>query len=122
VRWPDLRHPYRSEVAVDFRVPKGPYGRDGPVNVTVRPTDPEDSIAAVPAAAVVQLPIGTAVFVRLGPALYEARWVVGGPAERGMIPLREGVKPGTLVVRQGLAALVSAARDSLDRASRGQPR
>jgi len=122
VRRPDLQHLFSSEVAVDFRVPKGPYGRGGPVNVTVRPTGREDSIAAVPAAAVVQLPIGTAVFIRLGPALYEVQWVVGGLAERGMIPVREGVKPGTLVVRQGLAALVSAARDSLDRTTRGQPR
>jgi hypothetical protein len=62
---------------------------------------------------VVQLPIGSAVFVPLGPALYETRWVVGGPAEGAMIPVREGVKPGTLVVLHGLAALVAAARDSL---------
>ena len=79
----------------------------------IRSNDPEDSVAGVPAAAVVQLSLGTAVFVRLDPGLYEAQWVTPGSASRDMIIMRSGLRPRTLVVTHGLAALVAAARDSL---------
>jgi hypothetical protein len=115
VRGPDAQHPYRAEVSVDFRAPRGSLEPGRVASVIVRPADPEDSVAGVPAAAVVHLPLGSAVFVRLSPGLYEARWVLPGPASRDMIVVRSGVPPGTLVVTHGLAALFAAARDSLEK-------
>jgi Cu(I)/Ag(I) efflux system membrane fusion protein len=87
----------------------------GPITVIVRPSGAEDSLATVPAAAVVQLPPGTAVFTPLGAGRYAVKWVVAGPAENGKIVVREGVRRGESVVIQGLVPLVQAARDSLDR-------
>jgi len=49
----------------------------------------------------------------LDPGLYEAQWVTPGPASRDMIIVRSGLRPRTLVVTRGLAALVAAARDLL---------
>ena len=115
MRVPDAQHPYRAEVSVDFRAPTGSFEPGRVASVIVRPADPEDSVAGVPAAAVVHLPPGSAVFVRLSPGLYEAQWVVPGPPSRGMIVVRSGVRPGTLVATQGLAVLLAAARDSLER-------
>jgi hypothetical protein len=115
MRGPNAQHPYRAEVSVDFRAPTGSLEPGRVASVVVRPADPEDSVAGVPATAVVHLSLGSAVFVRLRPGLYEAQWVIPGPASRGMIVVRSGVRSGTLVVTHGLAALVAAARDSLEK-------
>ena len=72
-------------------------------------------MAAVPASAVVHLPLGPAVFVPAGIGRYEVRWIATGPSVDGKAIVREGLKPGTSVVAQGLAPLVEAARDSLAR-------
>jgi hypothetical protein len=109
------RQGFNAEVSVDFRAPRGPLEPGRSATVIVRPNDPEDSVAGVPAAAVVQLPLGSAVFVRLDPGLYEALWLMPGPASRGMIVVRRGLRPRTLVVTHGLDALVAAARDSLEK-------
>lgn len=107
--------PYSADVAVEFRAPEGAFdSQPGPVTVIVTPGS-DDSVAAVPASAVVQLPPGPAVFVPLGLGRYEVRWVSTGPSVGGKIVVREGVKTGTSVVAQGLARLVEAARDSLER-------
>jgi hypothetical protein len=115
VRRPNAQHPYSAEVSVDFRAPRESLEPGRFASVIVRPADPEDSVAGVPAAAVVHLPPGTAVFVRLRPGLYEADWVIPGPASGNMIVVRSGVRPGTLVVTHGVAALFAAARDSLQK-------
>jgi biotin carboxyl carrier protein len=107
------RQGFSADVSVDFRAPRGPLESGRSATVIVRPNDPEDSVAGVPKAAVVQLPLGSAVFVRLDPGLYETLWLMPGLASRGMIVVRRGLRPRTLVVTQGLAALVAAARDSL---------
>jgi hypothetical protein len=75
----------------------------------------DDSVAAVPASSVVQLPPGPAIFVPLGLGRYEVRWVLTGPSVGDKIVVREGVATGTSVVARGLAGLVEAARDSVER-------
>ena len=115
VRGPNAQHPFSAEVSVHFRVPRGSPEPGHFASVIVRPADPEDLVAGVPARAIVHLPLGSAVFVRLGPGLYEAQWVMPGPASRDMIVVRRGVRPRSLVVTHGLAALVAAARDSLEK-------
>ena len=76
---------------------------------------PGDSLAALPASAVVQLPLAPAVFVSMGPYRYDVRWIATGPTVHGKVVVREGVRPGASVVAHGLAALVQAAWDSLER-------
>lgn len=112
VRYPGPS-PYSAHVAVDFRGPEEGFARGTPVTVIVTPTGPGDSLAAVPASAVVRLPPGHAVFVPVGTGRYEVRWVATGPSVGRMAIVREGVKPGTSIVAHGLAGLVEAARDSL---------
>ena|SRR2546425_1146398 len=85
--------------------------------VVVTPSGPGDSLAAVPPSAVVQLPLGPAVFVPLDSGRYDVRWVVTGPTVHGKLLVREGVRVRTSVVAQGLATLAEAARDSLARRS-----
>ena len=106
--------PYSADVAVEFRAPEGAFdSQPGPVTVTVTSEDPEDSVPAVPASAVVHLAPGAAVFVPLGLGRYEVRWVPTGPPQHGVIVVREGLRSGMSVVVRGLAALVDAAQDSL---------
>ncbi len=110
--------PYSVDVAVEFRAPEGAFDSlPGAVTVTVTPGT-HDSLAAVPASAVVQLPPGPAVFVPLGLGRYEVRWVSTGPSVDGKVVVREGVRAGTSVVAHSLAPLVEAARDSLERRAR----
>jgi hypothetical protein len=107
--------PYSADVAVEFRAPEGAFdNQPGPVTVIVTPGS-DDTVAAVPASAVVQLPPGPALFVPLGLGRYEVRWVLTGPSVGGKIVVREGVAIGTSVVAHGLARLVEAARDSVGR-------
>jgi hypothetical protein len=107
--------PYSADVAVEFRAPEGAFdSQPGPVTVIVTPGS-DDTVAAVPASAVVQLPPGPALFVPLGLGRYEVRWVLTGPSVGGKIVVREGVAIGTSVVAHGLARLVEAARDSVGR-------
>jgi hypothetical protein len=102
-------------VAVEFRAPEGAFdSQPGPVTVIVTPGS-DDSVAAVPASAVVQLQPGPAVFVPLGLGRYELRWVLTGPSVGDRIVVREGVTIGTSVVARGLARLLEAARDSVAR-------
>jgi hypothetical protein len=107
--------PYSADVAVEFRAPEGAFdSQPGPVTVIVTPGS-DDSVAAVPASAVVQLQPGPAVFVPLGLGRYELRWVLTGPSVGDRIVVREGVTIGTSVVARGLARLLEAARDSVAR-------
>jgi hypothetical protein len=107
--------PYSADVAVEFRAPEGAFdSQPGPVTVIVTPGS-DDSVAAVPASAVVHLPPGPAVFVPLGLGRYELRWVFTGPSVGDRIVVREGVAIGTSVVARGLARLLEAARDSVAR-------
>ena len=118
VEWVRAARPYyRWEVAVDFRASEQAFGRGGFATVVVIPSGPGDSLAAVPASAVVHLPLGPAVFVPAGTGRYEVRWVATGPSVHGKVVVREGVKAGTSVVAHGLAALAEAAQDSLARRS-----
>jgi hypothetical protein len=104
--------PYSFDVAVEFRGTKAP-ARTDLITVVVMPGDAEDSLTAIPAAAVVHLPPGAGVFIPAGPRRYELRWVWVGPAVDGELPVRNGITPRTPVVVRGLVALVEAARDSL---------
>jgi hypothetical protein len=104
---------YTWEVAVEFRAPEQAYARGGSATVVVTPSDPGDSLAAVPASAVVHLPLGPAVFVPLAQGRYGVRWVSTGPSLDGKVVVRDGVRAGTSVVAHGLAALLEAAQDSL---------
>jgi hypothetical protein len=106
---------YSLDVAVEFRAPEAAFARGGFATVVVTPSGPGDSLAAVPASAVVHLPPGSAVFVPVGTSRYQARWVATGPTAHGKVVVREGLSVGTSVVAHGLAALVEAARDSLAR-------
>jgi hypothetical protein len=60
------------------------------------------------------------VFVGAGQGRYEVRWISTGPRLDGLVYVREGLKPGTSVVAGGVAALVAAALDSLERRQRKQ--
>lgn len=104
--------PYSFDVAVEFRGTKAP-ARTDLITVVVMPGDAEDSLTAIPAAAVVHLPPGAGVFIPLGPGHYELRWVWLGTAVGGLFPVRNGITYGTPVVTRGLVALVEAARESL---------
>jgi len=106
---------------VEFRAPEGAFdSQPGPMTVIVTPGS-DDTVAAVPASAVVQLPPGPAVFVPLGQGRVEVRWVLTGPSVGGKVVVREGLKKGTSVVAHGLSPLVEGARDSLERRA-GQSR
>lgn len=101
------------DVAVEVRTSRESLGVRGPVTIVIRPSGPEDSLAAVPAAAVAQLMLGSAVFVPAGTRRYEVRWVAAGPPVNGRIFVREGIRPGNSIVGGNLGPLVDAARDSL---------
>ncbi len=111
---------FSVDVAVEVRGREEEFARGGFATVVVIPSGPGDSLAAVPASAVVQLPLGPAVFVPAGTGRYDVRWVATGPSLHGKVLIREGVKAGTTVVAHGLAALAAAARDSLGRRT-GKP-
>jgi len=116
VRRPGGGSPYSVDVAVEFRgTERSPVDQSGAVTVVVSPAHPQDTLAAVPATAVVQLPPGEAVFVPVGNGVYSVRWVSTGPSVAGLVVVREGVSPGMSVVARGLVGLVEAARDSLAR-------
>ena len=117
VRGPQVPNRYSADVAIEYREAEGVAVGSRFSTVTVRPTGPQDSVAAVPAGAVVRLPLGDAVFVPVGPGLYEARWVVVWPGEASVVSVRAGLGPGTVVVVSGLTAL-AAARDSLSQSVR----
>ena len=106
---------YSVEVAVEFRASQKAYKQGTFATVVVIPSGPGDSLAAVPASAVVHLPLGPAVFVPLAPGRYGVRWVSTGPSVDGKVVVRDGVRAGTSVVAHGLAALLEAAQDSLAR-------
>ena len=112
VRGPGMSH-FSADVAVEVRKPREPYSDRGSATVIVRPSGPGDSLAAVPASAVVQLPLGTAVFVPAGTRRYEVRWVSAGAPVGDRIVVREGLRPSTSVVARDLGVLLDAARDSL---------
>ncbi len=115
VRRPDSRSPYSTGVGVEFRHEADSLDRSAPVTVALAPADPQDSLPAVPAAAVVQLPLGPAVFVPVDSARYEVRWLSVGPSVGPLLAVREGVEPGTVIAAYGLFPLFEAARESLAR-------
>ena len=121
VRGRGMSH-FSADVAVEVRTPRSAYEGRGPTTVIVRPSGPGDSLAAVPASAVVQLPLGPAVFVPAGTRRYDVRWVTTGPPTGGKIVVREGVRPGSSVVAGDLGVLLNAARDSLERRPIESPR
>lgn len=118
VRPPGREHPYSAEIAVHFRAPSHVIQRTPVVTIVVK-AGSEDTTAALPASAVVRLPLGPAVFVPVDSNLYEVRWVTPGPSLSALVVVRDGIEPGTTVVSAGLGALMTAARESL--AQRGKP-
>lgn len=116
VRPPGVRYPYSAEVAVRFQRSVGRRSeRPQEVTVIVKPAGARDSLPAVPAFAIAQLPLGQAVFVPSGSGRYEVRWISTGPSVNGVRVLRGGLERGTVIAASGLAGLVDAARDSLER-------
>lgn len=118
VRQPRATYIYSVEVAVEFSVPRSVPHRWRDVTVVVTPADPQDSLAAVPATAIVQLLPRSAVFIPVGIDQYDVVWVSTGPAaNKGHIAITDGVRPGMKVVASAIAApaLAQAARDSLAR-------
>lgn len=123
IRPPSAATPYWADVAVHFRAPEDVFmSPPGPVSVVVTPVGVGDTVPAVPASAVVQLPPGTAVFIPIGLRVYQVRWITAGPAVGGMVVVRDGVSSGTSVVVSGLGPLVEAAQDSLAAAPNARPR
>ena len=116
VRGPGMSY-MSADVAVEVRTPREPLLVRGPVTIVIRPSGPGDSLAAVPAAAVAQLQLGSAVFVPAGTRRYEVRWVAAGSPVNGRIFVREGIRPGSSVLGGNLGPLLDAARDSLARRS-----
>jgi len=112
---------YSADVAVEFR-DAGSVDRRELVSIEVVPKAPQDSVAAAVASAVVELPLGPAVFTRVAEGVYQVQWVSGGPPIRDLIVLRDGVAPGTAVVARGLVPLVEAARESLAQRAPVRPR
>ena len=108
---------FSADVAVEVRMPQESHPVTGGATVIVRPSGPGDSLAAVPASAVVQLPLGAAVFVPAGNRRYEVRWVSAGAPAGERVVVREGLRPRTSVVARDLGVLLDAARDSLVRRS-----
>ncbi|MDX2059826.1 MAG: hypothetical protein SFV24_18595 [Gemmatimonadales bacterium] len=110
-RGPDERLPYSAEVALGLQSTLLSAGQR--VTATVTPNGPQDSLLAVPAAALVHLPPGWALFAPVGPDTYEIRWVsTGGPAVETVF-VRGDVAPRTEIVAGGLRLLVDAVRESL---------
>jgi hypothetical protein len=97
---PGNRYVYLVEVAVEFRVPRDSApDRWRDVTVLVTPTDPRDSVAVVPATAVVQLAPGSAVFVPIGSDRFDLVWVsTGPPVNDREISITSGIRPGMKVV------------------------
>jgi len=58
---------------------------------------------------------GQAVFVPSGSGRYEMRWITTGPSVNGVRVVRDGLERGTVIAASGMAGLVDAARDSLER-------
>ena len=114
VRGPSMSG-FSVDVAVEVRAPRQGYRDRGTTTVILRPSGPGDSLAAVPASAIVQLPLGTAVFVPAGTRRYEVHWVNAGVPVGERIIVREGLRPRTSVVARDLGVLLDAARDSLAR-------
>ena len=108
---------YSAGLAVEFRASPSVVTRGAAVEVLVTPSHPGDSLAAVPASAIVQLPRGAAAFVRISPGLYRVRWVAAAPLDEKTILVRDGIEPGEVVAVRGLGALMAAARDSLERSA-----
>lgn len=113
VRGPDARLPYSAEVALQIEASS--LGAGQPVTVAVTPAGPQDSMLAVLPSAVVQLSLGTAVFVAVSPNLFEARWISSSQPGTDLSFVRGGVSAGSRLVVEGLTPLVDAVRDSLQK-------
>ena len=113
--WQDA--PYTADIAVEFQGSDSAPRAPGPITVIVV-AGPGDSGAGVPASSIVHLPPVPAVFVPVAQDRYEVRWIATGPRMDGLVFVRDGLKPGVSVVTGGLAALVVAALDSLERRQR----
>jgi hypothetical protein len=109
------RQAYSVEVAADFRELEASMDRPRSARVTVTPAGPGDSVAAVPASAVVRLPPGSAVFVPVAAGVYEVRWIVAMSRRDRIVSVREGIAAGTPVASRYIVLLAQAARDSLAR-------
>jgi hypothetical protein len=97
-------------------------GRSRTAAVTVHPAGPDDSLIAVPAAAIVRFTFGSAVFVPAGGNTFSVRWLLTGPPVGDYITVRQGLATGLAVVSGGLETLALAARDSLAVRERKTPR
>ena len=115
--WQDA--PYTADVAVEFQGSDSQPRAPGAITVIVM-AGPGDSGAGVPPSAIAHLPPGPAVFVARGEGRYEVRWITTGPRMDSLVFVREGLKPGTSIVARGLAPLIDAALDSLERRPRKQ--
>lgn len=114
VRGPDARLPYSAEVAVQIEASS--LGAGQPVTVAVTPAGPQDSMLAVQPSAVVQLSLGTAVFVAVDAHLFEARWISSSQPGTDLSFVRGTITAGSRIVVEGLTPLVNAVRDSLQKA------
>lgn len=116
VRGPDERMPFSAEVAFGIQSPLLSTGQQ--VTVAVTPVGPQDSLLAVPPSALVQMAHGTAVFVAVGPNLYEARWVTSSQLGTEVSFVRGAIAAGSRVGVDGLTPLVDTVRDSLQKGGR----
>ncbi len=114
---PGSFYPYSTQVAVEFAIGEDSAGSGAmrAAEVTVMPRGAQDSIVAVPAAAIVRLALGHAVFVPAGGGRYEVRWITPGPRVGSLVTVRDGLEAGVAVVAGGIERLALAARDSLAR-------
>ena len=119
VRAPWQDAPYTADIAVEFEGSDSQPRALGAITVIVL-AGPGDSGSGVPPSAIAHLPPGPAVFVPGGEGRYEVRWITTGPRMESLVFVREGLKPGTSIVARGLAPLVDAALDSLERRPRKQ--
>ena len=117
VRAPWQDAPYTADIAVEFQGSDSQPRAPGAITVIVI-AGPGDSGAGVPPSAIAYLPPGPAVFVAGGEGRYEVRWITTGPRMDSLVFVREGLKPGASIVARGLALLVDAALDSLERRQR----
>lgn len=116
VRPPGPGNPYSTEVAVEVRYDRGPHQLPpSPIEITVMPTGPADSVFAAPMAGVVKIGAARVVFEPLGEGRYVAHYVLPGPEVHGFLVIRSGVDRRMPAVVNGLAPLIRALEDSLRR-------
>jgi len=107
--------PARGSTTVGVEFPHAPRAGHGGTSalITVTPSDPDDSVLAIPEKALVRLSSGLALFIPQGGERYQVRFVLIGPTIGGLVVLREGLDETVRIVIEGVDSLKLAAEDSL---------